>query len=188
VNGVVIGKPLTWAWFLALVFAALSLQLGEELKAKTISLEYPKLYLRYEKTADTGIESSGLFLEAEGEREAFDVSMSSEPTAGKNHRRIGMRWEPPKGVTGEYAIRVRACFVQDEEAIPRNFKVSGGQIHEFVEQKKDCPNELEVTLPYRDVNGKKCPLRKFTISSSRDYRGDFEIAVFQLKARLGLRQ
>jgi len=170
------GRPLTWAWFLVLVLAALDLQFYRELKAKPSSPEYPKVYLRYEKTADTSIEDSGFFLEVEGERKAFDVTMFSQSAVGKNHRRIGMQWDPPKGVIGEHPIRVRAQFVQYEEDIPRNFNVSGRQIHEFFEQKKEFPNELEITLSYRDVDGAKCPPKRFMLRSSRDYRGDFQIA------------
>ena len=125
------------------------------------------------------------FLEVEGERKAFDVTMFSQSAVGKNHRRIGMQWDPPKGVIGEHPIRVRAQFVQYEEDIPRNFNVSGRQIHEFFEQKKEFPNELEITLSYRDVDGAKCPPKRFMLRSSRDYRGDFQIACIPIGSQAG---
>jgi hypothetical protein len=81
------GRPLTWAWFLVLVLAALDLQFYRELKAKPSSPEYPKVYLRYEKTADTSIEDSGFFLEVEKgirRNDVFTVSSRKKSPANRN--------------------------------------------------------------------------------------------------------
>jgi hypothetical protein len=138
--------------------------------------EAPKVFLRYEQSHDSDFYNSGFFVQVEGEKKAFDVQINSEPVVGQNHKRIAMRWEVPKKPIGHDPIPVHAaCERYEKDTLHLIGGISGRQIHRFFEEKKDFQNELEVTLTYKDVDGRVCPLRKFKVTSNRDYRGNFEI-------------
>jgi hypothetical protein len=148
----------------------------------------PKLFLRYEQTHDTDFYHSGFFVQVEGERKAFDVSISSDATVGRNHKRIVMLWEVPKAPIGTTPVPIHAQAVQYQSNTPHPFGgISGRQIHRFFEEKKDFPNEFEATLTYKDVDGRTCAPRKFKITSERDFRGNFEIGCIPLEGQAASR-
>src|SRR5712664_1267712 len=184
------GKSPTWGLFGTIIFSGLAWQFYTELRkarAEMHSHEYPKLYLRYDLRHDTSVEYSGFFVQVEGEKGAFDVSISSEPVMGQNHKRIAMQWQVPTVPIGTTAIPIRAYCVYYQGSTPHQFSGSSGQIHNFFEQKKDFPNELEVTLAYKDVDGHLCPARKVKITSSRDLRGNFEIGCIPIESQAASR-
>jgi hypothetical protein len=142
----------------------------------------PKVFLKYEQSHDTDFYHSGFFVQVEGERRAFDVSITSDVTVGRNHKRIAMLWEVPTAPIGSTPIPIHVKCVQYLDDIPHPFGgISGGQIHRFFEEKKEFPNEFQATLTCKDVDGRTCPARKFKITSDRDYRGNFEIGCIPLE-------
>ncbi len=185
------GKSPTWGLFGTFIFAGLAWQLYTELrkaKAETHSHEYPKVYLRYEQSYDTDFYHSGFFVQTEGERNAFDVQITSEPVVAQSHRRIAMQWEVPKGPIGTTPVPIHArCVLYQQDLAHPVGGISGRQIHRFFEEKKDFPNELKVTLTYKDVDGRACPARDFKITSSRDYRGNFEIGCIPTESQAASR-
>ena len=151
------------------------------------NIEAPKVYLRYDQRHDTSVDYSGFFVQMEGERKAFDVSISSEGVVGQNHKRIAILWEVPAVPIGTTAIPIRAYCVYYQGSTPPHFSASNGQIHKLFEQKKDFPNELEVTLTYKDVDRRVCPSRRVKITSSRDHRGNFEIECIPIESQAASR-
>jgi len=179
------GKPFTWGWFAAVISAGLAWQFKSELtqeKAKSLASEYPKLYLRYEEGFDTDFYNSGFFVQIEGEKRAFDVHINSEAVVAQNHKRIAMQWDVPKKPVGTTPVPVHAsCMLYQQDLAHPLGGISGRQIHRFFEEKKDFPNELQVTVTYKDVDGRACPPRRFKVTSSRDYRGNFEIGCIPIE-------
>jgi hypothetical protein len=173
------GRRPTWGLFGTIIFAGLAWQFYTEFqnaKAETHSHRYPTVYLRYDQAHDTNFYNSGFFVQAEGEKRAFDVTISSEAVVAQNHKRIAMEWEVPKQPIGNTPVPVQARCVLYQQGLSHSLGgISGRQIHRFFEEKKDFPNELEITLKCKDVDGRICPQRKFRITSNRDYRGNFEI-------------
>lgn len=154
----------------------------EKVERLELERETPKLFLRYEETHDTSFDNSGFFVQVEGEKKAFDVNINSEPVVGQSHKRIAMLWEVPKSPIGKCPAPIHAQCVRYEGETPYPFGgISNRQIHRFFEEKKDLPNEFQVTLIYKDVDGRKCPPRKFKITSDRNYRGHFEIGCIPLE-------
>lgn len=183
------GKSPTWGLFGTFIFAGLAWQFYTELrkaKAEGHSHEYPRVYLRYEQSYDTDFYNSGFFVQVEGERKAFDVQITSEPVVAQSHRRIAMQWEVPKGPIGTTPVPIHArCVLYQQDLAHPVGGISGRQIHRFFEEKKGFANELEVTLTYKDVDGRACPARKLKITSSRDYRGNFEIGCIPIEGQAG---
>jgi hypothetical protein len=179
------GKSPTWGLFGTFIFAGLAWQFYTELRevrARTHSFEYPKVFLRYEQIHDTDFYNSGFFVQTEGERRAFDVQIHSEPVVAQNHKRIAMQWDVPKGPIGNTPAPIHArCVLYQQELAHPIGGISGRQIHRFFEEKKDFHNELELTLTYKDVDGRACPTKKFKITSGRDYRGNFEIGCIPME-------
>jgi hypothetical protein len=141
--------------------------------------EYPKPFLQYIEERNINSDRSEFFVQVEGDKNAFDVEISSEPVVGERHKRLAMQWEVPKGPVGKTSVPVRAFCVQYERDIPHlaGGIISPGQIHTFFERKKDFPNELEVTMTFKDVDGRKCPPKRFIINSYRDTRGNIRIGI-----------
>jgi hypothetical protein len=173
------GNHPTWGLFGTIIFAGLAWHFYTELqeaRAETHSRQYPTVYLQYDQAHDTDFYNSAFFVQAEGEKRAFDVTISSETVVAQNHKRIAMEWEVPKQPIGSTPVPVQARCVRYQQDLPYALGgISGRQIHRFFEEKKDFTNELEVTLECKDVDGRPCPARKFRITSNRDYRGNFEI-------------
>lgn len=185
------GRRPTWGLFGTLIFAGLAWHFYTEFRgarAETDSRQYPAVYLRYEQNRDTDFYNSGFFVQVEGGKKAFDVTISSGAVVAQNHKRIAMQWEVPKQPIGITPVPVQARCVQYQQDLAHALGgISGRQIHRFFEQKKDLPNELEVTLKCKDVDGRACPARKFKITSNRDYRGNFEIGCIPIESGEQLR-
>jgi hypothetical protein len=180
------GKPFTWGWFAAVICAGLAWHFRSELvseRVKALPLGYPKIYLRYEQSFDTDFNSSGFFLQVEGEKKAFDVRVSSEPVVAQGHKRITMQWEVPKKPISTTSVPIHAsCMLCKPDGLDYPAGgISSGQIHRFFKEKKGFTNELEVTVTYKDVDGRACPPKKFKITSNRDYRGNFEIGCIPIE-------
>jgi len=179
------GRAPTWGWFAAIVASGLAWHFYTELKnaRSATKPEPPKLFLRYDQRQDKSIDSSGFFLQVEGDKRAFDVKMTSEPVVGQHRSRINMQWELPGGAPiGSTACPVHAYCVRYEKDIVHSMGgISGRQIHKFFEQKKDLPNELEVTITYKDVGGHPWS-KRFKITSGRNYSGNFDISCVPLVA------
>jgi hypothetical protein len=174
-------KPLTLGWFAAIVAAGLAWHFRSEYeneKSKALLLDYPKPFLQFIRERNFHSDRSEFFVQVESDKNAFDVEMTSEPVVGINHKRLIMEWAIPKGSVGKIPVPVAAfCKQYDGKEVPH---LAGGislpgQIDTFFERKKDFHNELEVTMKFKDVDGRGCPPKKFKITSSRDYRGNFEI-------------
>jgi hypothetical protein len=183
------GQPASAFWFMAATvvlfccgaYAAWHKKRAEQETQDRLRAS-PKLYFRYEARFDTDIYNSGFFLQVEGDRKAFDVAISSTPTVGQSHKRIAMQWEAPKSPIGHEAVPVRAFCVQYQQDVPHRFGgITGRQIHKFFDEKRDFPNELEVTLTYKDVDGRVCPQRKVKVTSERDSIGNFAIGCIPIE-------
>jgi len=181
------GRRPTWGLFGTIIFAGLAWHFYTEFrkaKGEPHSLQYPTIYLQYDQSHDTDFYHSGFFVQVESEKRAFDVTMSSEAVLAQNHKRISMQWEVPKQPIGSTPVPVHARCVQYQQDLAHAVGgISGRQIHRFFEEKKDFPNELVVTLKYKDVDGRACPPRKFKITSNRDYRGNFEIGCIPIESQ-----
>ena len=158
------GKPLPWGLFFALVFAGLALHFYRELeKVKKSDLALPEMYLQYDANY-TGLDYSGLFLRTQNGREACAVEMSSEVVVGENHRRMGMLWSIPEGQVGRDPVPVRIkCFRYRHDTPCPYGGIPGDQLEMFLNKKASKPEELIVTIRFKDVNGHYCPVKRFRI-------------------------
>lgn len=76
--------------------------------------EAPKPFLRYEENRNIHSVASEFFVQVEGDRNAFDVEITSEAAVATNHRRVGMQWEVPTGAIGKTPVPISASCIQYE--------------------------------------------------------------------------
>jgi hypothetical protein len=145
----------------------------ERLEELESAREAPRLYLRYDPQFRSSTEHSGLFLQAEGELKAFNVKISSETAVGNHHTRLGMKWMVPQCPIGkDDTVPVDVVCGHYIDGVFQPFNgFAGEQLNIFFDRKAENPQDLFVTLEFRDVEGRACPPRKFTISRFQDARG-----------------
>jgi hypothetical protein len=182
-------KPVSAYWYLVLtvpLFWAGAVAAWSKERRKVEALEkqrgVPKLFLNYKPERPVHPDHPVFFVQTEGEKNAFDVEVTSEVVVTTNHRRIFMEWEVPKCAVGKNPIPIKAMCRQyqgDSAHVASTYSLPQ-QIHTFFEFKKN-PNELVVTLNFKDVEGKKCPPKRFLITSKRDFWGNFDIGIGPLE-------
>jgi hypothetical protein len=165
ISGQVSGRPLGWGWFFALIFAALAWQFYSELaNSKKLDSLVPELYLEYNPSY-SNFDFSGLFVRVQNDRTAFGMKLTSEIVVGENHCRLGMLWSILENQVGKERVSVQVrCLYYDDKDMPRPYGgLQGEQLKMFLDKKATKPEELIVTVNFRDVDGRQCPARRFRI-------------------------
>jgi hypothetical protein len=165
------GKPLTWGWFAALIFAGLYLHYKSELaKQRKQEKAVPLLSLGYDRYfggPDTDDCYSGFYLRTEDELRASNVHLGSEETVGHAHKRLYMRWKDPTHEIGMECVAIEVTCMYWEKDVPHPCGGIGRyQIDSFFKAKKKEPKELIVTVSYTDMQGNPCPPRRFKITQT----------------------
>ena len=162
--------PWPWPWFLLVVALGLAIQFYQqrnEARQFAQPLEvFPELYLEYSPPSDSteSPDYSGLFVRVQNDRKAFGVKLTAPIVIGENHKRMGSLLDVPAQVGRDRVpVAVRcAIYRKDRPDICDpigGFK--GEQLEEFPKRKADRPDEITVSADYLDVDGRKCPTRRF---------------------------
>lgn len=171
------GKPLTWGWFMALIFGALAWQFYSDNKntKEEAADKSPKLFLHHVDRRRNNLpnfagELSGFSVQVEGPKKAFAVRITSPDSVGKEHTRVSMDWGSINMPVGNDPVPV-SVLCSAHKGAARHTQ-TGPQIEAF----RDFTNraDLFATIQFKDVDGNECPPRKFKIYRERDLGGEMK--------------